>query len=133
MHLLKVLKHHQAYCLYNEENKKFIFSRDVIFLEMNKNDESIERHIDHPEYFPINKNIMKLVVKFHILKVGSLSYINLLNFLLASNSLNIEFPLRIWTYTMFQECEYLFYVVWLSSFKSGIIDFQKCDHRFTEV
>ena len=32
-----------AYRLYDEVNKKFVVSRDVIFLETNKNDKSIER------------------------------------------------------------------------------------------
>ena len=33
----------KAYCIYDEVNKKFFVSRDVIFLETNKNDKSIER------------------------------------------------------------------------------------------
>ena len=42
----------KAYRLYDEVNKKFVISRDVIFLETNKNDQSIERHLDHLEKYP---------------------------------------------------------------------------------
>ena len=42
----------KAYHLYDEVNKKFAISRDVIFLETNKNDQSIERQIDHLEKYP---------------------------------------------------------------------------------
>jgi hypothetical protein len=42
MHILGVLKYHQGRYLYYEENKKFILSRDVIFLESTKNDKTIE-------------------------------------------------------------------------------------------
>ena len=37
----------KGYCLYNEENKKFILSRDVIFLESSKNEKTVERYLDH--------------------------------------------------------------------------------------
>ena len=37
--------------LYDEVNKKFVVSRDVVFLETNKNDKSIERQLDHLEKF----------------------------------------------------------------------------------
>jgi hypothetical protein len=39
------------YCLYNERNKKFILFRDVIFIESSKNDETIERQLDHLNRF----------------------------------------------------------------------------------
>ena len=42
----------KAYHLYDEVNKKFVISRDVIFLETNKNDQSIERQLDHLENYP---------------------------------------------------------------------------------
>ena len=42
----------KAYRLYDEVNKKFVISRDVIFLETNKNDQSIERQIDRLENYP---------------------------------------------------------------------------------
>jgi hypothetical protein len=41
----------KAYCLYNEVNKKFIISKDAIFLESSKNDKNIERKLDHLETF----------------------------------------------------------------------------------
>ena len=41
----------KAYHLYNEVNKKFVVSRDVIFLESNKNDRSIKRQLDRLERF----------------------------------------------------------------------------------
>ena len=42
----------KAYRLYDEVNKKFVISRDVIFLETNKNDQSIERQLDRLENYP---------------------------------------------------------------------------------
>jgi hypothetical protein len=41
----------KGYRLYNETNKKFILSRDVIFLESSKKDETIERQLDHLDGF----------------------------------------------------------------------------------
>ena len=41
----------KAYRLYDEVNKKFVISRDVIFLETNKNDKPIERQLHHLEKF----------------------------------------------------------------------------------
>ena len=41
----------KAYRLYDEVNKKFLVSRDVIFLETKKSDKSIERQLDHLEKF----------------------------------------------------------------------------------
>ena len=46
----------KAYRLYDEVNKKFVISRDVIFLETNKNDQSTERQLDHLENYPHPKN-----------------------------------------------------------------------------
>ena len=44
-HTLKV------YDLYDEENKKFIISRDLIFLESSKNDNVFERQLDRLDRF----------------------------------------------------------------------------------
>ena len=41
----------KAYHIYDEVSKKFIVSKDVIFLETNKNDKSIERKLDRLEKF----------------------------------------------------------------------------------
>jgi transposase InsO family protein len=41
----------KAYHLYDEVNKKFILSRDVIFLESSKNDKIVERQLDHLDRF----------------------------------------------------------------------------------
>jgi hypothetical protein len=41
----------KGYCLYDEENNKFILSRDVIFLESSKKDEIVERQLDHQDRF----------------------------------------------------------------------------------
>ena len=41
----------KAYRLYDEVNKKFVISRDVIFLETNKNAKSIERQLNHLDKF----------------------------------------------------------------------------------
>ena len=49
MYFLGVFRHFQGYILYDELNKKFVVSKDVIFLETNKNDKSIERHLDRLE------------------------------------------------------------------------------------
>jgi hypothetical protein len=41
----------KGYHLYNETNKKFILSKDVIFLESTKKDEIFERQLDHLDKF----------------------------------------------------------------------------------
>jgi hypothetical protein len=41
----------KGYHLYDETNKKFILSRDVIFLESSKKDETIEKDLDHLDKF----------------------------------------------------------------------------------
>jgi hypothetical protein len=41
----------KGYCIYDETNKKFIPSRDVIFLESTKKYEIIQRHLDHLDKF----------------------------------------------------------------------------------
>jgi hypothetical protein len=41
----------KGYHLYNETKKKFILSRDVIFLESSKNDIIVERQLDHLDRF----------------------------------------------------------------------------------
>jgi hypothetical protein len=41
----------KGYHLYDETNKKFILSRDVIFLESSKKDETVERQLDHLDRF----------------------------------------------------------------------------------
>jgi hypothetical protein len=41
----------KGYCLYDETNKKFILSRDMIFLESSKKDETFERQLDHLDKF----------------------------------------------------------------------------------
>jgi transposase InsO family protein/adenylate kinase family enzyme len=41
----------KGYRLYDETNKKFILSRDVIFLESTKKDEIVERQLDHLDRF----------------------------------------------------------------------------------
>jgi hypothetical protein len=41
----------KEYCLYDEVNKKFILSRDVIFLESTKNDKTVEQQLDHLDRF----------------------------------------------------------------------------------
>jgi hypothetical protein len=41
----------KGYRLYDETNKKFILSRDVIFLESSKKEETVERQLDHVDRF----------------------------------------------------------------------------------
>jgi hypothetical protein len=41
----------KGYHLYDETNKKFILSRDVIFLESTKKDEIVERQLCHLDRF----------------------------------------------------------------------------------
>ena len=52
MHFPGVKEYSKAYRLYDEVNKKFVISRDIIFLKTNKNDQSIERQLDHLEKYP---------------------------------------------------------------------------------
>jgi 5-methylcytosine-specific restriction endonuclease McrA len=71
----------KGYCLYNETNKKFILSRDVIFLESTKKDEIVERQLDHLDRILVERHILNSMMRFHILKGGSLSWVNLWNLL----------------------------------------------------
>jgi hypothetical protein len=41
----------KGYCIYDDTNKKFILSRDKIFLESSTKDETIERQLDHMDRF----------------------------------------------------------------------------------
>jgi hypothetical protein len=41
----------KAYHLYDETNKKFILSRDVIFLESSNKEKNVERQLDHLDRF----------------------------------------------------------------------------------
>jgi len=41
----------KEHCLYDEVNKKFFVSRDVIFLGYSKADNIIERYLDHLDRF----------------------------------------------------------------------------------
>jgi hypothetical protein len=41
----------KGYRLYDEVNKKFILSKDVVFLESSKNDKIVERQLDHLDKF----------------------------------------------------------------------------------
>jgi hypothetical protein len=41
----------KGYCLYDETNKKFILSRDVIILKSSKKDETVERQLDYLDRF----------------------------------------------------------------------------------
>ena len=70
----------KAYCLYDDVNKKFFISRDVIFLETNKNDQSIERQLDHLENYPHPKNYSENEYEIPNLEGGFLFWINLWNF-----------------------------------------------------
>lgn len=45
----------KAYHLYDEVNKKFIISRDVIFIEFSKVDKTIERRLNHLDKFTHQK------------------------------------------------------------------------------
>ena len=50
----------KGYHLYDETNKKFILSRDVIFLESTKKDEIVERQLDHLDIFTHVKTYLEL-------------------------------------------------------------------------
>ena len=41
----------KAYCFYDEVNKKFVVSRDVIFLKSSKIDNVVEQQLDHLDRF----------------------------------------------------------------------------------
>ena len=45
----------KAYRLYDEENKRFILSRDVIFLEFEKDAHNIEKQLSHLDRFQSKK------------------------------------------------------------------------------
>ena len=45
----------KGYHIYNKTNKKFILSKDVIFLESSKKEEIVERHLDHLDIFTLVK------------------------------------------------------------------------------
>ena len=41
--------------LYDEENKKFVVSRDVVFLEFDKDASTVDRQLNHLDKFPSKK------------------------------------------------------------------------------
>jgi len=62
----------KAYRLYDEVNKKFVVSRDVIFLESSKTDNVVERKLDCLDRFTMQNHFKNLIIRFHILKGGFL-------------------------------------------------------------
>ena len=49
----------KSYNLYDKVNKKFILSRDVIFLESSKTDNVVERHLDRLDRFTHAKSFQE--------------------------------------------------------------------------
>jgi len=49
----------KEHCLYDEVNKKFFVSRDVIFLEYSKADNIVERHLDRLDRFIHEKSFQE--------------------------------------------------------------------------
>eukprot|EP00253_Pinus_taeda_P021352 PITA_21352 len=49
----------KAYRLYDEENRKFVISRDVIFLESSKSDNVVERKLDRLDRFAKTKSFQE--------------------------------------------------------------------------
>ena len=49
----------KGYKLYDEVNKKFLFSRDVIFLECSKDELTIEQQLDHLDRFTYGKQYIE--------------------------------------------------------------------------
>ena len=49
----------KAYCLYDEFNKKFVVSRDVIFLESSKSDNVVKQQLDHLDRFTNAKSFQE--------------------------------------------------------------------------
>jgi len=49
----------KAYRLYDEVNKKFVVSRDVIFLESSKTDNFVERQLDRFDRFTKEKSFQE--------------------------------------------------------------------------
>ena len=49
----------KAYCLYDEVNKKFVVSRDVIFLESSKTNNVVERQLDRLDRFTKAKSFQE--------------------------------------------------------------------------
>ena len=80
MHFPGYEENSKEYHLYDEVNKKFVISRDVIFLETNKNDQSIERQLDRLEKYPHPKKYSENEYEIPNLEGGFLFWINLWNF-----------------------------------------------------
>jgi hypothetical protein len=75
----------KAYCLYDEVNKKFILSRDVIFLIFTKNDKIVERQLDPLDRFTHVKTYHEFDDEIPHLEGRSLSWINLCTLLLKNH------------------------------------------------
>ena len=73
---------YKAYRLYDEVNKKFIVSRDVIFLESSKDDNVVERQLDRLDRFANAKSFQEFDIQIPHLEGGFLYWINLWNLLL---------------------------------------------------
>lgn len=55
MYILGYSSTSKAYRMYDEENKKFILSRDVIFLKLDKGNSIVDRQRSHLEKFVSKK------------------------------------------------------------------------------
>ena len=70
----------KAYRLYDEVNKKFFISRDVIFLKLIKMTSPLRDSLIIWKIILIQRTIMKMNMRFQTLKGGFLFWINLWNF-----------------------------------------------------
>ena len=83
VYFLGVLKYLKGlYRLHDEVNNKFILSRDVISLNFLKMIRLLSNNLIMWINLPIEKHILNVRMRFHILKGGTLSWINLWNLLL---------------------------------------------------
>lgn len=68
--ILEYSMNSKAYRLYNEENKNFILSRDVFFLEFDKDILTVDRKLNYLEKFVPRSFIRNQIIFLHILKGG---------------------------------------------------------------
>ena len=71
----------KAYILYDEDKLKFIVSRDVIFLEFEKDALTIDKQLAQLDRFHSKKIYHEMIMDFQILKGGFLFQVNFWNFL----------------------------------------------------
>jgi len=67
----------KGYKLFKKVNKKFLFARDAMFLEISKGDNVVEQKLEHLDQFTYEKHYFEVDYEIINIEGGYLYWINL--------------------------------------------------------